>query len=89
MDYSNIKTTLKTYQDAYNNCGENEEEDKQIYLNNFNETLEDFIDKFNKDFDNETLLEKYYLYVQQLFSSYIKTLECELDKSEQKTIFNN
>ena len=88
MDYSNIKTTLKTYQDAYDNCGEDEEENKQIYLNNFNETLEDFIDKFNKDFDNETLLEKYYLYVQQLFSSYIKTLECELDKSEQKTIFN-
>ena len=88
MDYSNIKTTLKTYQDAYDNCGEDEEENKQIYLNNFNETLEDFIDKFNKDFDNETLLEKYYLYVQQLFASYIKTLECELDKSEQKTIFN-
>ena len=88
MDYSNIKTTLKTYQDAYDNCGEDEEENKQIYLNNFNETLEDFIDKFNKDFDNETLLEKYYLYVQQLFSSYIKTLDCELDKSEQKTIFN-
>ena len=88
MDYSNIKTTLKTYQDAYNNCGENEEEDKQIYLNNFNETLEDFIDKFNKDFDNETLLEKYYLYVNQLFSSYINTLKCQIDKSEQKSIFN-
>ena len=32
MDYSNIKTTLKTYQDAYDNCGEDEEENKQIYL---------------------------------------------------------
>ena len=88
MDYSNIKTTLKTYQDAYDNCGEDEEENKQIYLNNFNETLEDFIDKFNKDFDNETLLEKYYLYVNQLFSSYINTLKCQIDKSEQKSIFN-
>ena len=89
MDYSNIKTTLKTYQDAYDNCGEDEEENKQIYLNNFNETLEDFIDKFNKDFDNETLLEKYYLYVKQLFSSYIKTLEFTLEESKQESIFNN
>ena len=67
MDYSNIKTTLKTYQDAYDNCGEEDDENKKIYLDNFNETLEEFIDKFNKDFDNETLLEKYYLYIKQLF----------------------
>ena len=89
MDYSNIKTILKTYQDAYNDCGEDEKEDKQIYLNNFNEALEDFIDNFNKDFDNETLLEKYYLYVKQLFSSYIKTLEFTLEESKQESIFNN
>ena len=88
IDYSNFKATLKTYKDAYNHCGEDEEDNKQIYLNNFNEALEEFIEKFSKDFDNETLLEKYYLYIKELFLSYIETLKCELDKSEQKSIFD-
>jgi hypothetical protein len=89
MDYSNLKATLKTYKDAYDNCEEDDDENKQIYLNNFNDALEEFINNLGKDFDNETLLEKYYLYVKQLFSSYIKTLEFTLEESKQESIFNN
>ena len=68
FDYSNFKETLKNYKDAYNECGEGEEEDKKLILNNYNEALEEFIDGFTKNykFDNETLLEKFYLYVKEL-----------------------
>ena len=95
LDYTNLKDTLKKYRDAYNECGEDEEEDKKIYLTNFNEALEEFIDGFvpnidkNSDniFDNETLLEKFYLYIKELFLSYVDFLKLSPDKSEKKSIF--
>ena len=87
IDYSNLKDTLKKYKDAYNNCSDEDEENKIIFLNNFNEALEEFIAHFGDEFDNETLLEKYYLYVKELFLSYLETLKYGLDKSEQKSIF--
>ena len=87
IDYSNLKDILKKYIDAYNNCSDEDEDNKIIFLNNFNETLEEFIDHFGEEFDNETLLEKYYLYVKELFLSYLETLKYGLDKSEQKSIF--
>ena len=73
FDYSNFKETLKNYKDAYNECGEGEEEDKKLILNNYNEALEEFIDGFTKNykFDNETLLEKFYLYVKELYFYHI------------------
>ena len=87
IDYSNFKATLKTYKDAYDKCPEDDEDNKILYLTNFNETLEEFIDGFGEVFDNETLLEKYYLYVKELFLSYIEILKYGLDKSEQKSVF--
>ena len=88
IDYSNLKDILKIYKNAYDKCGDDEEENKIIYLNNFNEALEDFIDRFGQDFDNETLLEKFYLYIKELFLSYLLTLKFDLDKSEKKFIFD-
>ena len=91
VDYTNLKETLKLYIDGYNNCKEDEIENKKIYLENFNEAMEEFISGFNKDdknFDNETLLEKFYLYIKELFlSSYLKYLKLTLDTSEKKIIF--
>jgi len=44
---------------------------------NYNHTLENFIDSFNKNFDNETMIEKYFLYVKDLFLSYTKVYNME------------
>lgn len=92
IDYTNLKETLKKYQDAYNNynnetvCEDDDEDPRVIYKSNFNSTLEKFIDKFDKKFDNETVLEKFYLYVKELFQSYVETLKLTLDKGEKNHI---
>ena len=78
------------------NTEENEEEEEAderlIYISNFNNTLEEFIDSFNIDnnYDNETVIEKYYLYVRELFLSYIETLKYKkLEISDKKQIIQN
>ena len=55
---------------------------------NYNNTLEEFIDLFEKNFDNETIIEKYYLYVKELFFSYSKILNIEkkIDEIEKNNI---
>ena len=89
-DYTNLKGVLKKYSDAYQKCKDNknnnknsknsdEDDDGAIYKINFNNALETFIDSFGKTFDNETLFEKVYLYIKQLFSSYCETLTLNLD----------
>jgi hypothetical protein len=72
---------------------EEEDEDKRItYLNNFNDTLEEFIESFdidkNNDNDNETIIEKYYLYIKELFLSYSKILKLDLKRREKKEIID-
>ena len=76
LDYCNIKESLKIFQDAYNET--EEEEDKYYILMNYNNTLEEFVDLFDiNNFDNETMVEKYYIYVSQLINSYIKTIKLQ------------
>ena len=91
IDYSNLKDTLKEFQDAYNE--EEDDDDKYNILMNYKNTLEEFIDLFKTDFDNETMVEKYYIYVKQLFKSYIKIIKNKIPEEEKaKTntdIFNN
>ena len=106
VDYTNLKKTLKEYKDAYikskneqkekeaNNGEEEEEEEDEslIYITNFNNTLEEFIDSFDTEnnFDNETVIEKYYLYIRELFLSYIETLKIKtLGLSDKKQIIKN
>ena len=72
---------------------EEEDEDKRkTYLNNFNDTLEEFIESFdidkNNDNDNETIIEKYYLYIKELFLSYSKILKLDLKRREKKEIID-
>ena len=88
-DIANIKQLLKNYLDAYKECTEDDEEDKKLYLENFNETMEEFINGFDKNFDNETLLEKFYLYIRELFeSSYMNYLQLPISKNEKKGIYD-
>ena len=87
IDCLNLKAALKMFKVAYNKCLEDDEDNKILCLNNYNETLEKFIDGFGEIFDNETLLEKYYLYIKELFLSYLEILKYALDRSEQKAIF--
>ena len=90
LDYSNLKESLKECQDTYKDC-QNDSEKFNILMN-YNNILEEFIDSFDKDFDNETIIEKYYIYVKELFISYTKTLkigEQMEKKQENKEIINN
>ena len=75
MTFTNIRKTLKEFLNEYEES--NIEEDKYDILINYNEVLEEFIDSFNKNFDNETMVEKYYFYVKELFFSYSKILNME------------
>ena len=70
---------------------DNEEEDEEeaiVYITNFNNTLEEFIDSFDIDnnYDNETIVEKYYLYIRELFISYIETLKLKIEGGEKRDI---
>ena len=102
-DYINIKGILKKYKEAFDKCNqakknkkkknddeedEDEEEDERIiYIKNYYTTLEEFINKFDKNFDNETVLYKFYLYIKDLFERYLDALKLDLDKGDKKHIF--
>ena len=77
-------------QDGIKEC-ENDQ-DKYDILINYNNTLEEFIDLFDTKFDNETMVEKFYLYVKELFISYDKTLNMEgeisIDEEVKKNIID-
>ena len=75
ITFTNIRKTLKEYLNEYEES--NIEEDKYDILINYNEILEEYIDSFNKNFDNETMIEKYYFYIKELFFSYSKILKME------------
>ena len=89
IDYYYINEILKDYQDAYNET--QDEEDKFNILMGLNGSLEVFINEFDKNFDNETILKKFYIYIKKLFISYgeIFILKKYLDRDDQITIINN
>ena len=88
-EYFNLKESLKEYQDAYKESQDDEE--RFNILMGCNALLEEFINNFNKDFDNETVIEKFYIYIKELFISYVKVFKIEgkLDKGSQINIINN
>ena len=97
MDYINIKGILKQYNDAYekfknskkknDNENEDDNDDGIIFLTNYYNTLEEFIDKLDKNFDNETVLFKFYLYIKDLFEKYLEAIKLGLDKEEKEHLF--
>ena len=97
------KGILKKYKDAFDKCNkikeqkkkkddddddDDEEDDRIIYIQNYYTTLEDFIDKLDKTFDNETVLYKFYLYIKDLYQNYLEALKLDLGKKDQKHIFD-
>jgi hypothetical protein len=89
IDYSNLKETLKEFQDALKEAEDDEE--RYNILMNYNNTLEEFINLFKTDFDNETMIEKYYIYVKDLIISYSKILniKSQITKGDTETIIKN
>ena len=93
-DYINIKGVLKQYYDAFEKFKKDKGEDDDdnnddgiIYITNYYTTLESFINKFDKNFDNETVLYKFYLYIKDLFLKYLEALKLGLDRGDKKHIF--
>ena len=92
IDYKNIKETLRDVQNILNET--KDEEDKFNILMCLNNILEEFIDNLEKDFDsldNEIQLEKYYLYIKELFNSYNKVFKLKeyLDIGKKNKIMDN
>ena len=73
LDFNNTREVLNDCEKALKETTDQEE----IYniLMTYNNTYEEFIDNFDQNnFDNETMLEKFYLYLKELFESYAKVL---------------
>ena len=98
LDFNNLKKTLREFQNIYDTSTKDNE--KYNILMSYNITLEEFIDLFYKDkendnqtlndnFDNETMIEKFFLYVQDLFKSYSKTLNnSQIQDTDKQNIIN-
>ena len=98
LDYNNLKQTLREFKKIYDTTKTDNE--KYNILMSYNSTLEEFIDLFNKDkenednnlkdnFDNETMIEKFFFYVQDLFKSYSKTLNnSKIQDVDKQNIIN-
>ena len=88
IDYTDLKVTLKDFLDSYEET--EDDEDKYEILKNYNEALEEFINTFDQNFDNETMVEKYYIYVKELILSYIKVLNIKrLTRGDEENIIAN
>ena len=88
LDYNDLKKTLNEFKEAYIEC--EDIEDKYNILMNYNNTLEEFIGKIDKNFDNEIMAEKYYFYIKKLFFSYSKILNMkeQINNENQINIIN-
>ena len=96
IDSTNIKELLRILRDSKDsfkkkknedNEDEDEEEEYRLICLEYNEFLELFIDSFDLDLNNETILQKHYLYIRELFHSYIETLKLDLDRKDKNSIF--
>ena len=70
-DFSNTREELNEFLEALKQTTDDEETYNLLMA--YNTTYEEFINSFDKNsFDNGTMLEKYYLYLEELFKSYVK-----------------
>ena len=89
IDHKKLKEEIKEAEEESENC--DDLIDKYDILMSYSKVLIKNIDEFGKNLDNETLIEKYYLYIQQLFNFYIKILcmKGEVTKEDEETIIKN
>jgi hypothetical protein len=92
FDFSNVRENLLECEEAMKETTD-EEEIYNILMSYIN-VFEEFINSFDQDnYDNETMLEKYYLFLKKLFESYVKILNIEkkfesIDENKEKIINN-
>ena len=88
QEIKNYKKEMNDYLKFYNETYNKEEKYKYIY--NFSETLINFINTFDKE-GNDTLGNKYFLYIKALFEAYktIIKLKKELNEKERNDILTN
>ena len=87
LDFSNTREALNDCEEALKET--TDKEDKYNILMGYINTYEEFINSFDKDnYDNETLFEKYYLYLKELFEKYVMILNTKekYDSSEENEI---
>ena len=73
LDFSNTREALIDCEEALKETTDNE--DRYNILMGYINTFEEFINSFDKNnYDNETLFEKYYIYLKKLFEKYVIVL---------------
>jgi hypothetical protein len=73
FDFSSVRENLVECEEALKET--TDEEDKYNILMSYITIFEEFINSFDQNnFDNETMLDKYYIFIKQLFESYAKVL---------------
>ena len=87
-DFRNYKKDMSYYIKEFNNSYAIDEKYKYIY--NFGETLINFLNFFDKE-GNDTLGNKYFLYIKALFDSYriMIQLKSILDENDKNKIIDN
>ena len=87
-EFKNYKKEMNYYYNEYNNsyCPK----DKYKYIYNFGETVVAFLNTFEKD-GNDTLGNKYFLYIKVLFESYRILIELSsiINENDKKVIIDN
>ena len=90
-DYFNLKEILKNIKYSYGRIGQDEEdEEKYKIINYYIEFLEEYINFLGNNLDNETIIEKYYFFIKELFLSYIKkeNINHRIKKEDENNIIN-
>ena len=87
-EFKNYKKEMKDYYKFYTETYDNDEKYKYIY--NFSETVFNFLNSFDKE-GNETLGNKYFLYIKVLFQAYrtLITLTKNINDTDKNLIINN
>ena len=86
-EFKNYKKDMNFYYNEYNNS--NNTEEKYTYIYNFGKTLIEFLNKFDKK-GNDTLGNKYFLYIKTLFESFRKLIQLKtlIDENHKKEIID-
>ena len=86
-EFKNYKKDMNFYYNEYNNS--NNTEEKYTYIYNFGKTLIEFLNKFDKK-GNDTLGNKYFLYIKTLFESFKKLIQLKslIDENHKNEIIN-
>ena len=86
-EFENYKKDMNFYYNEYNNS--NNAQEKYTYIYNFGKALVNFLNNFDKE-GNDTLGNKYFLYIKTLFESFRKLIQLKslIDENHKKEIID-